>query len=76
MNISDDLSPLAQDLKVQAKETVRAVGHQINEQANYLRDATASIRYNTQDFIENNPWQSVAIAAGIGFLLGVVFTRR
>jgi len=76
MSISHNLNPLAEDLKVQAKETVRVVGHQINEQANHLRDATAAIRYNTQDFIENNPWQSVAIAAGIGFLLGVVFTRR
>jgi len=76
MNTSDDFSPLAGDLKVQAKESVRGVGHQLHEQANHLRDATAAIRYNTQDFIENNPWESVAIAAGIGFLLGVVFTRR
>ncbi len=76
MNFSDDLTPLAADLKGHAHETMRTVSHQLNEQANHLRDATASIRYNTQDFIENNPWQSVAIAAGIGLLLGVIVTRR
>jgi ElaB/YqjD/DUF883 family membrane-anchored ribosome-binding protein len=76
MSISNDLSRHGEDLKTQAKETVRKVGDQLNEQANYLRDATAAARYNTQDFIQTNPWQSVAIAAGIGFLLGVIVSRR
>jgi len=52
------------------------VSETLNDQANVLRDTAADVRYNTQDFIENNPWQSVAIAAGIGFLLGVIVARR
>ncbi len=76
MSISTDISQPAEDLKTQAKATVRKVSEQITEQANYLRDATATARYNTEDFIQNNPWQSVAIAAGIGFLVGVIVTRR
>jgi ElaB/YqjD/DUF883 family membrane-anchored ribosome-binding protein len=76
MITSNDTSPRVDDLKTQARETVRKVSDQLNEQANYLRDATATARYNTEDFIQNNPWQSVAIAAGIGFLLGVVIARR
>jgi ElaB/YqjD/DUF883 family membrane-anchored ribosome-binding protein len=76
MSISDDISPRLDDVKTQTKETIRKVSDQLNEQANYLRDATATARYNTEDFIQNNPWQSVAIAAGIGFLVGVIVTRR
>ncbi len=68
--------PQVDALKAQASETVRKVGDQINEQANVLRDATATVRYNTQEFIENNPWQSVAMAAAFGFLLGLIVTRR
>jgi len=64
------------ELKAQASETVRKVSETLNDQANILRDTAASARYNTQDFIENNPWESVAIAAGIGFLLGVIVARR
>jgi len=64
------------DLKTQASETVRKVSDQINEQANTLRDVTATVRYNTQEFIENNPWQSVAMAATLGFLVGLIVTRR
>jgi ElaB/YqjD/DUF883 family membrane-anchored ribosome-binding protein len=52
------------------------VSSQINAQANVLRDVTATVRYNTQEFIENNPWQSVVMAVTFGFLLGVVATRR
>jgi ElaB/YqjD/DUF883 family membrane-anchored ribosome-binding protein len=63
-------------LKAQASEAVRKVSETINDQANVLRDTATTARYNTQDFIQNNPWQSVAIAAGIGFLVGVVVARR
>ena len=64
------------EIKAQASEAVRKVSETINDQANVLRDTAASARYNTQDFIENNPWQSVAIAAGVGFLVGIIVARR
>jgi ElaB/YqjD/DUF883 family membrane-anchored ribosome-binding protein len=64
------------ELKAQASEAVRKVSASLNDQANILRDTATSARYNTQEFIENNPWQSVALAAGIGFLIGIVMARR
>ena len=76
MSTTTDPAQTADALKAQASEAVRKVSDTLNEQANVLRDTAASARYNTQDFIENNPWQSVAIAAGIGFLLGVILVRR
>ena len=76
MSTSTDPAQPADALKAQASEAVRTVSDTLNDQANILRDTAASARYHTQDFIENNPWQSVAIAAGIGFLVGVVVARR
>ena len=76
MSTSTDPAIPVDVLKAQASEAVRKVSETINDQANVLRDTAAGVRYNTQDFIENNPWQSVAIAAGIGFLLGVIVARR
>jgi len=76
MSTSTDPVQPADVLKVQASEAVRKVGETLSDQANILRDTAAAARYNTQDFIENNPWQAVAIAAGIGFLLGVIIARR
>jgi ElaB/YqjD/DUF883 family membrane-anchored ribosome-binding protein len=76
MSTNPDLPPRAEVLKAQASETVRKVTGQLNAQANVLRDVTADVRYNTQEFIENNPWQSVIMATAFGFLLGLVFSRR
>ena len=76
MSTSNDLVPPIDELKSHASEVARKVGDQINDQANSLRDVTVTARYNTQEFIENNPWQSVAMAAVLGFLLGVVVTAR
>jgi ElaB/YqjD/DUF883 family membrane-anchored ribosome-binding protein len=76
MSTSTDSHNPADALKAQASEAVRKVSDTISGQANILRDTATSARYNTQDFIENNPWQAVAIAAGIGFLLGFIVARR
>jgi len=76
MSTRTDSGNPAEVLKAQASEAVRKVGETLNDQANVLRDTATSARYNTQDFIENNPWESVAIAAGIGFLIGVIVARR
>ncbi|MCU1757458.1 DUF883 family protein [Pseudomonas helleri] len=29
-----------------------------------------------EDYVQSNPWQSVGIAAGVGFLIGLLATRR
>ena len=71
MNIPNDL-PSPDELKTQAKEAVRKVGDQLSEQANYLRDSAVDARYNAENFIQTNPWPAVAIAAGVGFMLGVI----
>jgi ElaB/YqjD/DUF883 family membrane-anchored ribosome-binding protein len=76
MSTTTDPAHAADALKAQASEAVRKVSETLNDQANVLRDTAASARYNTQDFIENNPWQSVAIAASVGFLLGLIVARR
>jgi ElaB/YqjD/DUF883 family membrane-anchored ribosome-binding protein len=76
MSTSTNSDNPADVLKAQASEAVRKVGETLNDQANVLRDTATSARYHTQDFIESNPWQSVAIAAGVGLLVGLVIGRR
>ncbi len=76
MSTNTESTNPAEVLKAQASEAVRKVSDTITDQANVLRDTATTARYNTQDFIENNPWEAVAIAVGIGFLLGVIVARR
>ncbi len=75
MNLPQDL-PTPEQLAATAKETARKVGDHLSEQANHLRDSAADARYNAENFIQTNPWPAVGIAAGIGFLVGVIVARR
>jgi ElaB/YqjD/DUF883 family membrane-anchored ribosome-binding protein len=38
-------------------------------------DKTKATAKATDDYVRTNPWQSVAIAGGVGFVLGFLVTR-
>jgi ElaB/YqjD/DUF883 family membrane-anchored ribosome-binding protein len=76
MNPMENLEAHSDDLKKQTKEVLRKAGDQLSEQASHLSDVATDIRYTTEDFIQANPWPAVAIAAGVGFVFGVLVARR
>jgi ElaB/YqjD/DUF883 family membrane-anchored ribosome-binding protein len=39
-------------------------------------DKTKQAARVTDDYVHDNPWQAVGIAAGVGFLLGLLIGRR
>ncbi len=41
-----------------------------------LLDKTKQAAKATDDYVHDNPWQAVGIAAGVGFLLGLLIGRR
>lgn len=41
-----------------------------------LVDKTKAAARATDDFVHENPWKAVGIAAGVGLLLGVIIGRR
>lgn len=53
----------------QAKVRLTAVEEEALRRARELADAT-------EEYVRDNPWQSVGIAAGIGLVLGVLISRR
>jgi ElaB/YqjD/DUF883 family membrane-anchored ribosome-binding protein len=77
MSSIDNLTVPTDDLKNQAKEALRKAGDQFSEQTNQLRDLATDARYNSQEYIQNNPWSSVFVAAAMGFLspAGSLFVR-
>jgi ElaB/YqjD/DUF883 family membrane-anchored ribosome-binding protein len=76
MSTSEELTTPAGEMNNLAKQTIRAVSDELSDQANVLRDATAAARYNTENFIQTNPWTATAMAVGFGFLIGVIVARR
>ena len=72
----NDLSAQAANVKSNAREVLLRVGEQLSEQANHLRDLASDARYHSEDFIQTNPWPAVALAASLGFIAGLLVSRR
>ena len=41
-----------------------------------LREKTKEAAKATDEYVHDHPWQAVGIAAGVGFLLGLLVSRR
>lgn len=66
---ADELRTQIHDSLLRARETL-----QLTEQP--LRERGEAAVTATEDYVQNNPWQAVGIAAGVGFLIGLLATRR
>jgi ElaB/YqjD/DUF883 family membrane-anchored ribosome-binding protein len=67
---NDNVSP--EDACCTAEGTGREVREFIGTAAHKARDATAAVEKQ----VRSNPLAASAIAAGVGFLLGSLFSRR
>lgn len=47
----------------------------LKEREGDLREQGQAAMQRTEEYVQTHPWQSIGIAAGVGFLLGLV-TRR
>ena len=39
-------------------------------------DSAKAVKAATETYVQQNPWQAIGIAAAVGFLAGVLVTRR
>ncbi len=66
----------AGELRERIQERLRDAKIRIADAEAILVDRTKAAARATDDFVQENPWKSVGIAAGIGLLLGVIIGRR
>jgi ElaB/YqjD/DUF883 family membrane-anchored ribosome-binding protein len=82
-----DVKTLMTDADDIVKAMASTTGEKAAEMADKLRgklrsakekmgDAQAIIADKTDDYVHDNPWQAVGVAAGVGFLLGLLISRR
>lgn len=64
-SVRDKISASLNDLKAKLQETEKLV----SEKAKVAARAT-------DEYVHENPWQSIGIAAGVGFLVGLLVSRR
>ena len=64
------------DLRERIGERLRDARVRIDDAEAALVDKTKAAARAADDFVNENPWQAVGIAAGIGVLLGIIIGRR
>ena len=64
------------DLRERIGERLRDAKLRIADAEAALVDKTKAAARATDDYVNENPWQSVGIAAGIGLLVGIIIGRR
>ena len=59
-----------------AEKSMKAAKVRLDEQDAALRAKTKAATKSTEDYVRDNPWKAIGIAAAAGFVLCILATRR
>jgi ElaB/YqjD/DUF883 family membrane-anchored ribosome-binding protein len=62
--------------RARAQESLRSARKRMSEASDQLAERTRAAASSADDYVRDNPWQAVGIAAGIGFVVGLLLGRR
>jgi len=66
----------AKDLRAQVEAKLLAAKLQLQEIQGVAADRAKEAARVTDDYVHDHPWQVIGIAAGIGFIAGLLMNRR
>ncbi|WP_462378874.1 ElaB/YgaM/YqjD family protein [Pseudomonas sp. Marseille-QA0892] len=66
----------ADELRVKLNENLERAKVMLKERESDIREQGRAAAAATEEYVVSHPWQSVGIAAGVGFLLGLLSSRR
>ncbi|MBS0578724.1 MAG: DUF883 family protein [Proteobacteria bacterium] len=85
--LADDLRALVADAEALLKASLNIDGAALNERAqagvrelrarlNSLQDQLGERAGEVDDYVRENPWQTLAVVGGVALLLGLILGRR
>ena len=57
-------------------ESLQAAKYQLSRAEDAIIDKTKQAARATDDYVQDNPWRAVGIAAGVGLVIGLLIGRR
>jgi ElaB/YqjD/DUF883 family membrane-anchored ribosome-binding protein len=64
------------EARSRAEESLRAARDRLDEASDELAQRTRRAARAADDYVHEHPWQTLATAAGVAFLLGYLVGRR
>jgi ElaB/YqjD/DUF883 family membrane-anchored ribosome-binding protein len=65
-----------QEARARAEESLRQARARVTQVEQDALKAAGEIAEATEEYVRENPWQAIGVAAGVGLLLGLVLGRR
>ncbi len=66
----------ASDLRAQVEAKLRSAKLKLQDLQDDAIDRAKAAARVTDDYVRDNPWQAIGAAAAVGFLMGVLVSRR
>jgi ElaB/YqjD/DUF883 family membrane-anchored ribosome-binding protein len=66
----------AQALRARASEALDRAKQRLSDAQTAVAANTRAAARATDDFVHENPWGAIGVAAGVGFLVGLLVSRR
>lgn len=73
---ADQTSAGASELRARVQSTLDRAKSSLGDFQAAAVDRAKAAGKATDDYVHDNPWQSVGVAAGVGLLIGLLLTRR
>ena len=73
---ADQTSAGASELRARVQSTLDRAKSSLGEFQSAAVDRAKAAGKAPDDYVHDNPWQSVGVAAGVGLLIGLLLTRR
>lgn len=65
-----------QEVRARAEESLRQARTRLNAIEDEALQRAREVADATEEYVKENPWQSLGIAAGVGLLVGLLLSRR
>jgi len=65
-----------QEVRARAEESLRLARARVTQVEEDALKAAREMAEATEEYVRDNPWQAIGVAAGVGLLLGLVLGRR
>jgi ElaB/YqjD/DUF883 family membrane-anchored ribosome-binding protein len=66
----------ATEMREKVTEHLKRAKFRLQEEQEKVMTRTKEVANATDDYVHENPWQAVGVAAGVGFLLGLLLGRN
>jgi ElaB/YqjD/DUF883 family membrane-anchored ribosome-binding protein len=73
---SNETGDRARDMRAQVEAKLLAAKLRLQEMQGDAVDRARDAARATDDYVHDNPWQAVGAAAAVGFVVGMLMTRR